>query len=153
MNTRKGFTLVELLVVIAILAILATVSVVGYTSFINRANVSNAQTEAHQVQTTIESFIISGYPYELGKKDDVTYYVVDLEGDWDGKADTDETKELRVCKLGTDGEYVVVASLTDAEVKAMNADFAGLPGTFTVTAGVLTYVGKNLTATDAIEIK
>ncbi|MBQ9979280.1 MAG: prepilin-type N-terminal cleavage/methylation domain-containing protein, partial [Clostridia bacterium] len=40
-NKNKGFTLVELLVVIAILAILATVSVVGYTSFIESATVSN----------------------------------------------------------------------------------------------------------------
>ena len=55
-NTKKGFTLVELLVVIAILAILATVSVVGYTSFIDRANESNAQTEADQ----IKSFITNG---------------------------------------------------------------------------------------------
>lgn len=58
MNTKKGFTLVELLVVIAILAILATVSVVGYTSFITRAEQSNAQTEAHQVQTVIESALV-----------------------------------------------------------------------------------------------
>ena len=40
-NKNKGFTLVELLVVIAILAILATVSVVGYTSFIKSAHISN----------------------------------------------------------------------------------------------------------------
>ncbi len=40
-QTKKGFTLVELLVVIAILAILATVSVVGYTAFIQRAHESN----------------------------------------------------------------------------------------------------------------
>ena len=50
MNTRKGFTLVELLVVIAILAILATVSVVGYTSFINRANNSVAASELTQIR-------------------------------------------------------------------------------------------------------
>lgn len=49
-RTRKGFTLVELLVVIAILAILATVSVVGYTSFINRANDSVAQQELTQIR-------------------------------------------------------------------------------------------------------
>ena len=55
---KKGFTLVELLVVIAILAILATVSVVGYTSFITRAEVSNAQTEAHQIATIIESSVV-----------------------------------------------------------------------------------------------
>ena len=50
MNTRKGFTLVELLVVIAILAILATVSVVGYTSFINNANDSVAVQEVTQIR-------------------------------------------------------------------------------------------------------
>ena len=50
MNTRKGFTLVELLVVIAILAILATVSVVGYTSFINNANNSVALSEITQIR-------------------------------------------------------------------------------------------------------
>ena len=48
--TSKGFTLVELLVVIAILAILATVSVVGYTSFINNANNSVALSELTQIR-------------------------------------------------------------------------------------------------------
>ena len=68
MNTRKGFTLVELLVVIAILAILATVSVVGYTSFITRAEVSNAQTEAHQIATVIESSLV-GVEYAIVNDD------------------------------------------------------------------------------------
>ena len=58
-NTKKGFTLVELLVVIAILAILATVSVVGYTAFINRANQSNAQTEADQIKTIVENTLMT----------------------------------------------------------------------------------------------
>ena len=49
-NTKKGFTLVELLVVIAILAILATVSVVGYTSFITNAKNSVAQQELTQIR-------------------------------------------------------------------------------------------------------
>ena len=46
----KGFTLVELLVVIAILAILATVSVVGYTTYINNANQSKAVQELTQIR-------------------------------------------------------------------------------------------------------
>ena len=36
-TNNKGFTLVELLVVIAILAVLATVGIVGYTSFTKKA--------------------------------------------------------------------------------------------------------------------
>ena len=46
----KGFTLVELLVVIAILAILATVSVVGYTTYIQNANQSKAVQELTQIR-------------------------------------------------------------------------------------------------------
>ena len=57
-NTKKGFTLVELLVVIAILAILATVSIVGYTSFINRANDSTAQQELTQIR---DYYVVSKY--------------------------------------------------------------------------------------------
>ncbi len=58
-NTKKGFTLVELLVVIAILAILASVSVVGYTAFINKAELSNAQTEAAQIEQIISSAMLN----------------------------------------------------------------------------------------------
>ena len=55
MNTRKGFTLVELLVVIAILAILATVSVVGYTSFIAQADKTALETDAANIEKVIEA--------------------------------------------------------------------------------------------------
>lgn len=55
---KKGFTLVELLVVIAILAVLATVSVVGYTSFITKANNSNALTELKQAEEVILAEVI-----------------------------------------------------------------------------------------------
>ncbi len=57
-NKRKGFTLVELLVVIAILAILAAVVVVGYTSFIKKANESNALSELNQIRNVITTSII-----------------------------------------------------------------------------------------------
>ncbi len=58
MNTRKGFTLVELLVVIAILAILATVSVVGYTSFIEGADKQAVVTEAEQAKSLINGGLV-----------------------------------------------------------------------------------------------
>ena len=54
---KKGFTLVELLVVIAILAILATVTVVGYVGFTDRAKNSNAETELHEVETTFNYYL------------------------------------------------------------------------------------------------
>ncbi len=51
---KKGFTLVELLVVIAILAILASVSVVGYLSFTNKAKESNDTSLTTQMNTILQ---------------------------------------------------------------------------------------------------
>ncbi len=58
-NTKKGFTLVELLVVIAILAILATVSVVGYTSFIERADISVDEQTVTQLNHFLEAYKVN----------------------------------------------------------------------------------------------
>lgn len=89
----KGFTLVELLVVIAILAILATVSVVGYTTFIDRADQSNADVEANQIKTIVTSAL-------MGANDCVILVKESAADAEDG---------IYVTK-GTDGKYVVSAS-------------------------------------------
>ena len=62
----KGFTLVELLVVIAILAILATVSVVGYTSFIAEADKTAAETDARNIEKIIEADLVIDGVCEIG---------------------------------------------------------------------------------------
>lgn len=54
-KTRKGFTLVELLVVIAIVAILATVAIIGYTSFTKKADLSVDQQTVEQLNTALEA--------------------------------------------------------------------------------------------------
>lgn len=64
-SKKKGFTLVELLVVIAILAILATVSVVGYTAFTKKAKESNALTEMTQARDLIKAELMDGEVYEV----------------------------------------------------------------------------------------
>ena len=69
-NNKKGFTLVELLVVIAILAILASVAVVGYTAFVDKAKVSKAETELHQIVEYVNAELI----------DDGKWTVKDAEG-------------------------------------------------------------------------
>ena len=66
-NTKKGFTLVELLVVIAILAILASVAVVGYTSFVGRANDTQATSEARQITNYINADIMANYPCKVAE--------------------------------------------------------------------------------------
>lgn len=64
---KKGFTLVELLVVIAIIAILATVSVVGYTAFIKKANLSNDQTTIEMLNDNLDASFVTGKPETAGE--------------------------------------------------------------------------------------
>ena len=59
-NTKKGFTLVELLVVIAIVAILATVAIVGYTSFTEKAQQSVDQQLVDQINNLLAAEAADG---------------------------------------------------------------------------------------------
>ena len=86
-KTKKGFTLVELLVVIAILAVLASVSVVGYLGFTSKAKDSNAVTELTQIRELMRAELIDGEEHKIGgtsgtvtmKYVDNKYYFLDLE--------------------------------------------------------------------------
>lgn len=101
-KTQKGFTLVELLVVIAILAILSTVAVVGYTSFINKAEKQATETEIAQIKSVVEAatitdkaYIVIDGDYVIFSKDDNGVITV-TTGDEDdvGDKDIDLTNEL-----------------------------------------------------------
>lgn len=71
-NKKKGFTLVELLVVIAILAILATVSILGYTSFTAKAKASVAEQELTQIKTILLADWLDGFIGEATEKNPIT---------------------------------------------------------------------------------
>lgn len=103
-QNKKGFTLVELLVVIAILAVLATVSVVGYTSFITKANNSNALTELKQAEEVILAEVIDkkeGEPVTAGSINfsyDSTKGKVKFKCSGSGEVTSDITGKFEDCK-------------------------------------------------------
>lgn len=56
MKDEKGFTIVELLIVIVVIAILAAIIIVAYQGVTARANTSKAQTNAVSVQKKAEAY-------------------------------------------------------------------------------------------------
>ncbi|MBR2926861.1 MAG: type II secretion system protein [Clostridia bacterium] len=153
---KKGFTLVELLVVIAIIAILATVSVVGYTAFINKANQSNATTEAKQVEQAINAELMAGNDFVIGTVQSADAVAIDVTKTTyfvkasDNKVytsvitctavDNAETADVNEEAWSEAVVTVCPANTSLTAAFAANADFAGLKGTFAVDAnGVITY--------------
>lgn len=57
---KKGFTLVEILVVIAIIAILMSVTVGSYSFFVNRAQNQRAQNLVSETATALQTLIANG---------------------------------------------------------------------------------------------
>lgn len=66
----KGFTLVEIIVVLVILAILAAAMIPALTGYIDKANQKTAISEARNVVTAAQT--IASEKYALGKLDDVS---------------------------------------------------------------------------------
>lgn len=56
MRTVKGFTLVELLVVLSIIAILSTVAIASYTAFLKNARDSKRKADLHFIQSALEQY-------------------------------------------------------------------------------------------------
>ena len=63
-NTNRGFTIVELLIVIVVIAILAAISIVSYNGIQNRGKASSGQSLASQISKKFEAYnaVNSAYP-------------------------------------------------------------------------------------------
>lgn len=156
-NLKKGFTLVELVIVIAVIAILSAVLIPTFGNVISNAKRSSAQSEASnaisQYVTNAASnnqdvTLPDGYVVVLNSRTELvgyTYTTVGNEGVWE-VPESSNSYALDAKNISYIFEYSVDGGLGDK-----NVDYAANASKFAATS--LSFVGSNSSQATAGTVK
>lgn len=127
---KKGFTLVELIVVLVILAILIALLVPTLTGYIDNANKKSIQAEARQVLTAAQTLAEDDYVFEGTKKmctGNPIALTVKPAGSGDKDLDIETLAEVK-------GKYNSATTVTvNTAGKVTNVNYVSSDGKFTAT--------------------
>ncbi|GAA5186763.1 type IV pilin protein [Acinetobacter kookii] len=72
MNKNKGFTLIELMIVVAIIAVLAAITYPSYTQYKIRTNRADVQSEMMNIAQRLQSYYVINHNYTSATLDNGT---------------------------------------------------------------------------------
>ncbi len=154
-NRSKGFTIVELLIVIVVIAILATLVIVTFTGIQQRARNSQRQTDVNAVAQHLEAFYAdNGYYPSLAQLQDPDFITNSLRGLPDDALTDPRTPAADITSsktgiLGTaDGDhygYEATPSTPVCDNAAAATQCTGYTITADLEGGTDTYVKKSST--------
>lgn len=145
LKTDKGFTIVELLIVIVVIAILAAITIVAYNGIQARSKTSAAQSAAVNVDKKAEAFNIenSRYPLttaELQTPTTASWYVTGVTFGTPTSTAAPNTVSFLKCGSGTPTTQTLITSANITGVRIGYYDYSA-PGIVTMTAGSDTGTG------------
>ena len=119
MRSKKGFTIVELVIVIAVIAILAAVMIPTFSGMVNKAKASAAMQEANNALTVVLA-------EEAEDMDDAANYYFYADGYWFKLEDqklvaTDAYDGANISKVYVDDRYATI----ETELTWVDGDDAG----------------------------
>jgi len=146
-KNEKGFTIVELLIVIVVIGILAAITIVAYNGIQSRAKTSSAQSSATNVVKKAEIYntddtTSSGYPATLavltGAASTTTYAVTGVTAATPPLSSTTPQTGVAFYKCGVGSAGAATSAATVTNQTGVRVDYYDYAGSTTksLTAGV-----------------
>ncbi len=139
MASKKGFTLVEILIVVSIIGLLASIVLVGLGSFRSRGRDARRIADLGQTQNALELYYSKFGSYPSVQWDQLERTLVEAEIGVTGISDDPSSPSRRYLYGSNGGNYVLGARLEDKNGQVLREDVDGSGAeTFGVECGTPT---------------